>query len=703
MIRYFLNTFRRPAPLAPPRRWVGAVGCGALMLLAISLIALTWWHWEFLPAAFFVALLITDDERESLPKSRLREGHPPTPEELARRFTRYGVLAIASAVFVIWRPAFTGAWWIALILALLALRQVPAEEGSDLTSRITAELRKNFLELLVLTALVLASANVLLWRFDSIPLPALTVRQLQGLEGQIEHIHSRLESYKPGIATLVMVALMFVVARVLSKRVPALVAPTTVAGRVIPWALRWFGRLSTTFALAAAFTLLATSDRGPIKYVRLTLRDVSAEYANLASELIPAVETAARSLVLQGAWDDAPKDFKAGIQDASLFDEQRAAYEEERRKFNLSDASVEEAKQGIPSPVKLENKPGPVTQPSISPSEAIDPSWSVERLQAARRVLSDELAHAHDESKADGASNPIPELIAELGSHIDFLRLDPQLEILKSHYPVIGQFFEAIAKAAVQSGYDQLREQIAKRVAVACITGPCEGIRSAIVEDARAPLAVIRADWRPFDSKWIKSNRAQLARYTAALHQAHEEVEPRAREVRRDALAAARESTDKVIRQLERIGNANKARAAKAAADALSRLGATWPGEKPPSDAQIRALAHLRAKVASILDIHVSEADTPEQVMGELADGCHGIIQRLIEYTRNNPVGPMLAKALGEEDYKQYLWEIDKPARERQEQKEAEIRWEEHVRKIQEQAERRAAEQRVAEWAKMAK
>jgi hypothetical protein len=680
------------------------------VLLAISLIVLTCWHWEFLPAAFFVALLVTDDERESLPESRLREGAPPTPEELARRFAKYGILAIAGAVFVIWRPAFAGAWWIALICALLALRQVPAEEGSDLTSRITLELRKNFLELLVLTALVLALANVLLWRFDRIPLPAITVSQLQSLEGQIEHIHSRLESYKPGVTTLVIVALLFAVARVLSKRVPALVTPTTVAGRVIPWALRWSGRLSTTFALAAAFTLLATSDRGPIKYVRLTLRDVREEYANLAGELIPAVETATRSLVLQGAWDDAPKDFKAAIQDASLFDVQRAAYEEERRKFNLSDARVEEAKQGIPSPVKLENKPGPVTQPSISPSEAIDPSWSVERLQAARRMLPDELARAHDESKADGRSNPIPELIAELGSHIDFLRLDPQLEILKSHYPVIGQFFEAIAKAAVRSGYDQLREHIAKRVAVACITGTCDDIRSAIPEYAQAPLEVIRADWSPFDRNWIKSNRADLARYTAALHLEREEVEPSAREVRRDALAAARESMDKVIRQLERIGDAfdnshdkNIGRAAKAATNALDRLGATWPGEKTPSDAQIRALAQLRSKVASILDTHVSEAETPEQVMSELADGCHGISQRIIEFTRNNPAGAILAKALGEEDYKQYLWEIDKPARERQEQNDAQVRWEQQVRKKQEEAERRAAEIRVAEWAKMAK
>lgn len=698
----------------PAKGWVSTLGDGWRLALLLVVPALSIWHLELLPALYFAWLALTDAERESLSESPRRTGARAPLEALAIQFLLYCALAAGVSVATARHPVHVALWWVALDLLLLALRQIPAEDPTDVVDHVIIEVRKNLFELLVIAGVVLGLGCLVQWRYELTPLPETTLAELLALEHHIEVVHDTLEVYKPAIKTLALLSVLFLVARVLCARFPAFRAPTKVGAIAVVWSLSWLGRLSTAFALAAALTFLATGPAGPVAQVRITLRDALDEYNNLQSKLAEAAEPAAREALLQRFWNERPTELKVAITEALEFEKVRGAYEEESQRLGQVDVRGEEARRGVPSPLDrpLPDRPPPPKPALVTSITELDSSWSLDKLRAASQAILPQLSRENWKPETNVTpEDPLPELITELASHVDFVRADRNLKLFKDHYPVIGEFFDAISTAAMKAGFNFLRDRTAKRVASVCAGQGCGDIASLTKKEAWAQMAAVPLSWSFFDSAWHRDVRSQLAAYTSALLGAQVDLEPRALEVRRKAISLAKDELENAVRQLEAMAGTpdfaelkDKARLARESTAALTSLGAAWPGRNAPSQAQLSALANLDEAAASFDPYSLRLGDSPEHVMNFLAAGCRRLVGQAVAQSRWTSRATELANAIGVSEYRRYIGDLDDTAaREAAEKKAAEIERAnaEYARK--KAAEEVAARAKAEEFAERAK
>jgi len=695
--------------------WKDNAGCTILFVAVLLAIGLTAWHWEIAIALFCVFLIITDANGESLVDSQPQHGSMTTAEGRALRFLLYSSLAVLAIFICLRNPDRLGWWWIGLALPLLALRQVPAQESADFLGRLVTGLRKNLFELFAIAGIVLSLASIVLWRYESIPLSSTTIGQLRTLERRIEYVHQTVEARVPAIEALVALSTLILIMRVLCVFEPALERRVRAVGILISTVMRWAGRLSTAFALAAAITFLATESEGSVTQVAMTLRDALREYNVLQADLTQAVDPLARENLLQRAWVERPDELVRDMPLADGFYELRNEYEREYENFLGTDAHDEEIKRGVPTPFEtIEMPPAPIPT-TYDSFEDLQSSWTLDKLSGAAREISQQISAGRRNSeppRPNVSDNVVPDLIAELFVRVDFLKTDPGIESLKSHYPVIGEFLAAIGQAAVAAGYGGIRDRIARQVGSACIAQGCKDLSTQIISEARAQLAHIAFVWSSFDVTWHDDISVKLTRYKAALSSALDDLEPRARERRREALAGAKVALEQKVGDLENISNApdfvrlrDRALLARKTAISLAQLGTTWPGRNAPTLAQKERLKDLDSVAASLSPSSFGgdALSAPEEVMKRLEDACESIILRAVDASRGKPQENSLSAALGAEEYSNYMWILDAPVREKANEDAARIKQRQDTY-IQQQAEaEQVARQRSLKWAEMPK
>jgi hypothetical protein len=201
------------------------------------------------------------------------------------------------------------------------------------------------------------------------------LNRLEFWNDTIEREHEFLESLKPGIAAAVGCLVIVLVVKLVFSSKPRWQRVLSVPGAIAVYTVRWIGRFSTGFVIAASICLVATGAGGVFNAVDQTLTRARRDYAEFQKGIDKAVDQELRRQLISSAWRSRPAVWANEMNKSARFISLRDNYEDDYG-YVHQDSKPEDARVvGVPdstldTPAKLVG----------THSTYIDGSWTPKRL-----------------------------------------------------------------------------------------------------------------------------------------------------------------------------------------------------------------------------------------------------------------------------------------------------------------------------------
>ena len=533
------------------------VAIGVLFLLVLGfiwLLTFAWPEWLLYPPALFATCwLLSSRLRQAFRQSFRAKPSNGMEKRRAIKFAWgffiYGVVAGLNTMY--WGGRSDIQWWFLPIcsLAIAAWQfEVTSEPG------IRRALCKNLKELLMIAATVLGGYVLVLESLSFSDLEAIPIERLEFWEEQVKATHETLEHHKLTIG-IISAILVSVLALRLAKAVwPSISRWADRIPEMLVTGVKWSGRLSTIFAIAASITLLATDETGPIHKVTLTLKNAEEDYKHFAGEVQTEVDHTLRQALVLSALRQRPENVQNAMARLAAFDTARSVY----------NAKAEEARWTLHQRIERSDAPafwrGEI--PDLTPAEddeglpAMDQTWTSAGIRKSESKAKEEVSHQGKQKEGKDAS--IDELSDKIIDRLSlpnklFSRL-PIIAALKDNYPVFGELLDAVSDSISETMFRSIRNRITAELIQYSKVHPEAPMRDRIGQLVAKEMEGIRISWTSFDESWDRADSAKITKYQKELADATIDIEKKARAEREIRLEQALSSVRNNVSVLDKIG-----------------------------------------------------------------------------------------------------------------------------------------------------
>ncbi len=503
---------------------------------------------------FLASFRSGEDPREASERSPEAEATPTSPIPFAK-FRMYlgrwflvtgAIAAILCAVKAGVEEDF--AWWLipaALLTAamrLLAL-SLAAPEGATQTllARVLRTLCANLFELLFTLSFVLTLYSLAMAWLATRNLDAFTLAHLIAWDAWVRHIHTWLDEHKLAFKQAAILFVFVLALRLLAAFRPALGAFAANTSTLIVHGVKWLGRVSSIFAIAASLTFLSTAENGDTgSRIRVSLASAEEAYVGLQSSVADEVDRDLREAVVARVLAASPAAASATLVDAVTVDQQKSRYDADVELVKSRSTRESEPTMGHLRRARQLLKVIPDHSTAISEMTQLS-NLTPKEIESAESEQSPE--HRASEAAADIGNDTIQKILnvdKNFFDQVEFTR------ILSEHYPVTGPLFEAISSSVLGPAFDHVREAITRQVIERRMQPDAGPIGKLIRSLTRAAAAsrLPAADLNQFDAEWGKSAIIELESSRTKLASAEESIKPQ--------VDAAREEITEEHQQQER-------------------------------------------------------------------------------------------------------------------------------------------------------
>jgi hypothetical protein len=593
-----------------------AGGCGGLLLLflfcaAIWVLVETWPWWLLLFPLVSTIVLATNPQLRNKVWAAFRDEKvdPDTARSREKAAQRVGVLgAIAACVCAVGVGLSDLQWWlIPILLFIPAIRLYAMDCKSRKWPLLQRALCDNLLEFILIAGIVLVAYTIALAKFGALPLNDMTLGKLQALEETVEAQHKYLEDHKPGLYALLSCLLAMFALRMTSKTWPVLRNSATRTMKLIVGAVAWTERASCAAAIAASLTFLATQENGPLRLpITLSLKNASEDYKSFRSDLRARADIALRYALVNRAWTERPQELKEAITSAGEFYRERSEFQSEQSKAEQNFGIRLKKDEAFPLAIQVPNADVTV-EPGGVPEDLPPPSWTPADLQKAAGEAADlrraQLNEPHGENNEE-----IEEIAKETFDEIlpaeKLFAPAPVIELLKTHYPVFGEFVDAVNASISEAAFDRLRNAIAARVSERRSAEPGMSLAASVSQEADAGSRTVLMDWRRFDGNWATRTQARLNGYRTDIARTEVGMENLATGKQQELTERAARSASATVELMARVAEKTNSASLKETSVKLKKvvaellvLGSVWPALKNPSKQETGRLNEISAQI----------------------------------------------------------------------------------------------------------
>lgn len=607
-----------------------------VFLGVIWLLIVTWPWWLLaLPVIGLIVVLKRRTLRQQIITGFKREEVSPEAAKV-RLVTMYVlfILGGTSALVCLLAAGTDGVqWWLVpLILTIPALHLCALSSKSSKWPRLQRALSENILELLVIAGVVLLAYTIALWRFHTRALDDQTLERLTEWDKKVQEVHEGFERYKPGlIASLVLLGSV-VLFRFIADVWPVLKNASVRMTSSLMAGLKWSGRTATAVAVAASLTFLATGPDGPLRAIGLTLKDAKASYEHFQTAIRSQVDLSMRESLVSKAWETRPANVRATLDQAAQFCEERQKFEEMRKEakafYGVESAEAED----FPLSTEIPEVETAVAETPSEPSAA----WTPKALRQAAeesgaRVTSNKGAGGSENNEA--VDEMAQKVLDELSPADKLFDSSPVTALLKEHYPVFGEFLDAISSSVTEAVFKTVRESVVQKVIEKRRTQPDASLAAIVSGQVAVDMVAVPVALASLDSSWSSVNDSRIASYGGELASAEARLEASAsaaeQEKTSDAVRSAYESADlmgRIGQETHSIAMSERAEAARSRIDELQELGKRWPPLREASSELSAQLDEIKSRAStgsgSLPGIFVPDWRSPLEAISSVQGYC---------------------------------------------------------------------------------
>jgi len=656
-------------------------GCGGLIalgLLALAIIIVKFvvgvliatWPWWLLLFPMIAMLVLAKNRplRKAVIASFIQEDVQPNISRARRKaaFTA-ALVAVVSTLFCLSEAGVDNLqWWLVpILLFLVATRLYALDCQSRKRPRFQRALCDNLFEILAIASVVLVAYTIALVWLSRLPLDDMTLAKLRTLEAKVESIHKFLEDHKPGFYTLIVCLFGVVALRIAAQTHPVLRNASATIATLVVTTVKWTERLACAGAIAASLTFLATQPDGPARTpFSLSLRNASDDYSAFHADLRNLVDIELREELVSRAWAERPPELKEEMTRAEAFYAERTEFE--------SNQSTAEKKFGI----KPDGDAIPISLKSQNPSVVVDanepfddapaPTWTPTDLKKAAGEASELRAartKSSDANKHEDVDEIAKETLDEISPAGKLFAADPVIAVLKAHYPVFGEFVDAINSSITEATFVTLRDRIVRAVTEKRSANLRLSLTSAVSQEVPSGSRSVVLNWNRFNESWKMSTEKNLVRFRTEVARAEASLAMGATAKQLELIETKARATSARVDELVRAGRATNDRATIEKATLLKKvvvellaLGKTWPPLAEPTSEQTNQLNETFSQtgIANSPQNSVSQPMTPLQAI-RVCDFYSetALTQIVVESAGSAPETQKLRMAIGK-DYELY-------------------------------------------------
>jgi hypothetical protein len=631
-----------------------ASGGGFIILLLfiglIWLLVVTWPWWLLAPPFIGLIVLLTFVVKDRILRQQIiagfkREEVGPEAAQ-ARRILMYG-LFITGGVSALVCLLATGAddvqWWLVpLILISPALRLCSLSSKSSKWPRMQRAISENLFELLVIASVVLLAYTIVLWRFHTIVLDDQTLEKLTEWDKKIQEAHEGFEHYKPGLFTSLVLLGSVLLFRFVAEVWPVLKNATGRMTSYLMAGVKWSERTGTAIAIAASLTFLATGPDGPLRVIGVALKDAKANYEHFQTAVTSQVDLSMRQALVSKAWENRPANVRASLDRAAQFCVERKKFEDMQNDAKASfDIEPSEA-EDFPLSAEFPQRETAVVDTPSEPST----DWTPKQLRQAAEESAAPMKN--NETAAEGEKNEAVDeaaekVLDELSPADKLFDSSPVSAVLKEHYPVFGEFLDAISSSVTEAAFRSVRESIVRKVTERRRTQPDAPLAAIVSSQVTTDVAAVPVSLASLDTSWSSINDSRVASFGSELRAAESRLEARAAAKEqpriRDEVRSARESadlTEKVGRETGSAAMTQGAEEARARIDELAELAKRWPALQQPGRDLSDQLNQIESRASAahdrilLLGASALEWSSPHVGISSLRGYCDRQLERTV-------------------------------------------------------------------------
>lgn len=578
-------------------------GGGIIMLLLIAFIWLlveTWPWWLLVPpVVILLVLAFKPSLRRKVATAFKCEGVEPDIASFRKRvmWTLFVIGAISTLVCALGTGLNNAEWWLIplfLIAPMLRLCSLSIDRGR--WHRLKRALCENLAELLFITGTVLAFYSVALWWFQTLPLDEMTIGKLKELDRKLQEIHEFFERHKPGFVTFLVFLGTVILLRLAAGSWPKLKSTTSIISTLLVKGVKWTERASCVVAVAASLTFLGSKVDGLGARVSIALRDAAKDYSQFQSAVRKRVDQSLRQKLLTRALAEKPLVLRSEMAHAAEFQKERRQFEAAR---SIAKASLDiepAAVENFPLSLEISSQAGITVWGAAA--DNLSPSWTPRALREAVEE-SDALPAPNailESSKQDEKADEMARDALNELSPADKLFDKTFLTVLKVHYPVVGEFLDAVSSSVSDTLFDSARDSIVQKIIQRRFTRR-DSVKTALADEIDAEVRTVHLNWSRFDGNWNRTTHAEIERYRAAIAVAQRDLEKMAVEKQAQRFQAVLRSIWQKSELVDKAGRAigsdvlpRRAAALRRYAKSIEALGQRWP---PVKEANTNQRSHL--------------------------------------------------------------------------------------------------------------
>ena len=538
-----------------------------LVLAAIGIIWFLVWSWPWwllaIPVTVAVLMVIKQKLRGALARSFLEVTlDPPTARFRKQLVLLLAVLGAISALVCVFAAGTEDLpWWLVPVLLLTLTARLVGLSGveGEPWSRFKRALAGNFFELGGMATLTLAAYSVVLMWFRTVPLDDMTLENLKEWDKYTHEIHEFLEIHSPGIASFAIFLVVLFVLRAAARVYPSWAGAAKETTALVANGIKWLERASTAAALAASLTFLSIAAGGPLIRVSLKLRDAKQEYAHFEGAVSEIADRALSKEIVNNAWNSRPIPLRNAMRQAAEFQQKRSDFKDTQKEAETKFGLEQVWPADIPHEIAIGEAVVPdVSQPgNTAPPDEAAGDWTPRSIHDAAAEVDAEGSSRDAAFAPSDDRDEIAERAFERLLPMDHLfESSTLLTAIKAHYPVFGEFLDAIASSVSETTYNSLRNSVVRAVIAQRKRGNGGPLNAALDRQAAAAAAGLKVDLHRFDEAWSVRSNAQLAGYSRVIDSLVGRLEVSAEVEQRASVRSAGEAAMAQVRKLEKAERA---------------------------------------------------------------------------------------------------------------------------------------------------
>jgi hypothetical protein len=579
-------------------------GCLFIILIVVGWIVLATLPWSaYIILVVVVACIIGNRNfRRNLVDAFSTKVVGPSAAKLrhALLYLLFILGGISAFVCIFWIEAEEAyLWLLPLVLLSLAFRLCALSAKSGRWQDLQTAFSENMLERLLIAGLVILAYSIALWRFHAVALDSMTLAKLKEWDRYVYEKHEWFERHKPGLRASVELFIVVIVARLVAELRPTLKEASDTLSSILVAGVKWAERGGTAITVAASLTFLASQPGGPLKSIGLAIRDAKVNYAVFQSKVRAKVDRSMRQALVQKAWDGRPPHVRATLDQAAKFCAERKKFEEIQTKAT---ERFEIAPETEPFPLTERIARQDIRQEDVPGDPTVD--WTPEDIQQAETeadalLTNDEIPTRPESS--DATDEMAEKVLDNLSPADKLFEHSPVTALLKEHYPIFGEFLDAVSSSITEASYKTIREFIVSKVSELRKNKATGSLPPIVSEQVAAAMSPVEVKLASLDETWSRANDSRVASLRAAVDTASVRLEAKAVAKAQTQLEDAARSAEAVLELMAKVGSATGSIDMLGRAEAISKhiveleaVGKHWPALDEPSKEQSERLAHIR-------------------------------------------------------------------------------------------------------------